>query len=209
MKYVWTLSIFLFAAPAFAQDPEEALRELGMGGVFATANLPLMEMSRANDPVQQLRRFFAEARMPLANDQVKRLGAIIDAQKMALNNATGNDAAISRINMEFMRSINGVLTQTQNTTWRRFRTEQIMMRGGFPALKLILENANKPLTEEQEKNVIGFYNEFNEQINKETPNRATLDKLEHDALIKVIRILNSDQRQTLLTSRTMNTKPKP
>ncbi len=209
MKHVWTLAIFLIAAPAFAQDPEEALRELGMGGVFATANLPLMEMSRANDPVQQLKRFFLEARMPLTNDQVKRLGTIIDAQRTALNNTSPSDPGIARMNLDFMRRINGVLTQDQNSTWRRFRTEQIMMRGGFPALKLILENAEKPLTEEQEKNVIGFYNEFNEQINKETPNRVTLDKLEHDALVKVIRILNFEQRQALLTSRLMNPKPKP
>ena len=147
--------------------------------------------------------------MPLSKDQMKRLDDVIDAQKTAVLNAGNNEVAISRINVELVRKINGVLTPQQSSTWRRFRTEQIMMRGGFPALKLILENAEKPLTEDQESAITGFYNEFNEHINKTTPDRATLDKLEHEALIKVIRVLNSGQRQALLTSRVMNQKAKP
>jgi len=209
MKHVWILAIYLIATPAFAQDTEEALRELGMGGVFANADLSLRELTQANDPVHQLRRFFVEAKMPLSPDQLKRLDAIVEAQKTALHNAGNNESVTSRMNVEFMRRINGVLTPDQNNTWRRFRTEQIMMRGGFPALKLILDNASKPMNEEQERNVIAVYNEFNQQINKTTPDRATLDKLESEALIKVVRILNAEQRRALLTSRMVNTKPRP
>ena len=36
--------------------------------------------------------------------------------------------------------------------------------------------------------------------NKATSDRATLDKLESEALIRVVRILNAEQRKALLTS---------
>jgi len=207
MKHVWILAIYLIATPAFAQDTEEALRELGMGGVFANADLSLRELTQANDPVHQLRRFFVEAKMPLSPDQLKRLDAIVEAQKTALHNAGNNESVTSRMNVEFMRRINGVLTPDQNNTWRRFRTEQIMMRGGFPALRFTLEEAQTPLTLDQEREMLAVYTEFNRQVTqlqadaKGTPNRAELDKLENSALGKVVRLLTPAQRKALAASR--------
>src|SRR5262245_14795062 len=84
-RYVWILALLLSAAPAFAQDPEEALRELGMGGVFANGDLALRDIDTSTDPVQQLKRFFLEAKLPLNNDQVRRLDVIIEAQRKAMH----------------------------------------------------------------------------------------------------------------------------
>ena len=41
-RHLAIVALILFAAPAFAQDPEESvLRELGMGAIFADGNLAL------------------------------------------------------------------------------------------------------------------------------------------------------------------------
>src|SRR5204862_590822 len=109
-RFVWIFALLLSAAPAFAQDPEEALRELGMGGVFATGDLALRDLDPSTDPVLQLKRFFAEAKLPLTTDQQKRLEAIIEAQRKAMHSNTQGGESTMRMNMEFMRRINGVLT---------------------------------------------------------------------------------------------------
>src|SRR4051812_40625902 len=105
-RHILILAMFLIAVPAFSQDTEEALRELGMGGVFATGNLPVREINEANDPVQQLKRFFFEAKMPLALDQQKKLDAIVEAQRISMTTADSDPQARNRMNVEFMRRIN-------------------------------------------------------------------------------------------------------
>ena len=80
-RHLSIVALILFAAPAFAQDPEESvLRDLGMGAIFADGNLALRQLQRGDDPVQQLKRFFIEARLPLTSQQERRLEAIVDAQ---------------------------------------------------------------------------------------------------------------------------------
>ena len=102
---------------------------------------------------------------------------------------------LRRLNLEYNRKINEALTPDQRTTLRRYRTEQIMLRGGFPALKLILEDAQAPFTADQEATVQSLYGELNQQVaqfkqeSKGTPDRVQLYKLEHDALGQVVRLL--------------------
>jgi hypothetical protein len=209
---VWILALFLSAAPAFAQEPseEQILRELGMGGTFAVGNLAVRDLQRGNDPVQQLKRFFAEAKLPLTSAQQKQLSTIVDAQAKALIDNAENPDAARRINLEYSRKVNEVLTQEQRTELRRYRTEQIMIRGGFPALRLILENAQTPLTPDQEKQALAIYDDFNRQVDqlartsKGAPDRAELDKLENEALGKVVRLLTAPQRRALAASRQTN-----
>src|SRR5262249_33775279 len=151
-RYLWIMSLVLGVTPAFAQDPEEAtLRELGMGAIFADGNLALRLLQRGDDPVQQLKRFFAEAKLPLNSMQERKLNSIVDAQVGALQAAGQNEEAIHKANQEFTRKSNEVFTPEQRAELRRYRTEQIMMRGGFPALKLTLDNAQTPFTADQEK----------------------------------------------------------
>jgi hypothetical protein len=82
-----------------------------------------------------------------------------------------------------------------------------MMRGGYQALRLIMENAQTPLNDEQEKQIQAIYVDFNRQIdqvnlnNKGTSSRVELDKLENEALGKVVRLLTPMQRRSLAASR--------
>ncbi len=211
MRYcVLVLALVLSAAPAFAQQEpseEQILRELGMGGTFALGNLAVRDLQRGTDPVQQLKRFFSEARLPLSSAQQKQLNSIVDAQAKALLAAPDNEDAVRRINQEYTRKVNEVLTQDQRAELRRYRTEQIMMRGGFQALKYIMENAQTPFTAEQEKQIQSIYGDFDQQFDqmarasKGKTNRADVDKLESDALGKVVRLMTIPQRRALASSR--------
>ena len=211
MKHcICVIALALGVIPAFAQQEqseEQTLRELGMGGTFALGNLALRDLQRGNDPVQQLKRFFAQAKLPLSSAQVKQLESVVDAQGKALLASAGNEDAARKVNQEYSRKVNEVLTPEQRTELRRYRTEQIMMRGGFQALRLIMENAQTPFTDEQEKQIQAIYVDFNQQVdkvtlnNKNTSARAELDKLETDALGKVVRLLTPAQRRALAASR--------
>ena len=205
---VLVIVLVLATVPAFAQDSSEEaiLRELGMGALFADGNLFLGQLQRGNDPVQQLKRFFAEAKLPLKGSQERELNAVVEAQMKALQVSQENDA-VRKANVEFTRRSNEILTADQRAELRRHRTEQIMMRGGFPALRLTLENAQASLTPEQETKAEAVYIELNRSVDqlarstKGLPDRGELDKLENDALGKVIRLLTPAQRKALATSR--------
>jgi Spy/CpxP family protein refolding chaperone len=206
----WLLAIVLIATPVFAQvnpDDANALRELGMGGAFALGDLAVRDLQRGFEPLQQLKRFFTEAKLPLSSDQQKRLGSVIDAQVDAMLNAGNNEAALRRLDLDYTRKVNEVLTPEQRNELRRYRTEQIMMRGGFQALRLIMENAQTPFTPEQEKDVQAAYVEFDRQVDqlpkssKGAVDHTELDKLEGAALVKIVRLLTPAQRRALAASR--------
>src|SRR2546422_934312 len=159
------LALFFSAAPAFAQDREESvLRELGMGGLFAEGNLALRDYQRGNDPVQQLKRFFATEKQPLSSAQEKQLNGIVESQVKAMEAAPPNEETARRLNAEYTKKVSEALTTEQRTALRRYRTEQIMLRGGVQALKLILENAQVPLAADQESKAPAIYVDFNRQV---------------------------------------------
>src|SRR5262245_3263345 len=180
MKYhVAVLVLVLAAVPTFAQNAdEEAIRDLGMFGVYGLGNLALNEIQRGNDPVQQMKRFFAQARLPLTSAEETALNGIVDSAAKELEAAGQNEDAVRHINAEYTKKLNAVFTPDQRAELRRYRTEQIMLRGGFPALRLVLENGNAPLNEEQEKQVQALYLDFNQKVNammrdkKGNPNHA-------------------------------------
>src|SRR5262245_33564774 len=160
-RYSWIVALAIFVVPLWAQDPEESiLRELGMGAILADGNLALRQLQRGDDPIQQLKRFFGQAKLPLSSAQEKKLNALVDDQIKALQAAGQNEEAIRQANQDFTRKSNEIFTPDQRGELRRYRTEQIMMRGGFPALKLTLENAQTPFTPDQEKQVQTLYNEL-------------------------------------------------
>src|SRR5215813_727019 len=111
MKYHAALLVFvLSAAPAFAQNPdEEAIRELGMFGVYSLGNLALNDIQRGNDPVQQMKRFFAQAKLPLTSAQEKTLNGLIDSEVKSLQAAGQNEDAVRRINSDYTKKLNEVL----------------------------------------------------------------------------------------------------
>ena len=219
-NYMLILALMVSAVPALAQDPDEAaLRELGMGpfGIYATGNLALNDLKRGDYPVQQLKRFFQEAKLPLSSGQEKQLHGIVDGVVKQLQETGDNKDAVIRINAEYNRKVSSVLNPDQRAELRRYRTEQIMMRGGFQALKLILETAEAPLTSEQAEQVQGLYIELNRQVDqlvkgaKDTPDRAQIDKIQSETLGKVVRILTPPQRRALIASRqgVLSSKLKP
>src|SRR5215467_1480805 len=194
--FLLIFALVVSAAPALAQDSDEsALRELGIGpfGIYATGNLALSDLKRGEVPVQQLKRFFLEAHLPLTAAQEKQLHGLVDAAVKDLQDAGEKKDAVSRVNVEYNRKVNTVLTQDQRAELRRYRTEQIMMRGGFQALKFILESAEVPLTSEQAEQVQNLYIELNRQVNqlakdtKEPSDHSQVDKAENEILGKVVR----------------------
>jgi hypothetical protein len=209
MKYLVALFLVIVTtAPAFAQDAEEsALRELGMFGVYSLGNLALNDVQRGNDPVQQMKRFFLQAKHPLTSAEEKQLNVIVDAQVKALLAAGENEDAVRRLNADYTKKVNEALTADQRAELRRYRTEQIMLRGGFPALRLILEDGNAPFTVEQEKQVQALYLDFNRKVDamakesKGNPDRAQLAALEGQDLSKVVKLLTPEQRRVLAASR--------
>jgi hypothetical protein len=206
------------AAPVFAQDEEEqAVRELGMFGVYSLGNLALADIQRGNDPVQQMKRFFAQAKLPLTSAQEKALSGIVDLEGKALQTAGQNEDAVRRVNADYNKKLNELLTADQRAELRRYRTEQIMLRGGFPALQLILENGNAPFNAEQEEQVRALYLAFNQKVNalmresKGNPDRAELGTLENQGLANVVKLLTPEQRRVLAASRrgTINSRVRP
>jgi hypothetical protein len=219
MKYHAALLVFvLAAAPAFAQNAdEEAVRELGMFGVYSLGNLALNDIQRGNDPVQQMKRFFGQEKMPLTSAQEKSLNALIDSEVKMLQAAGQNEDAVRRVNADYIKKLNEILNAEQRAELRRYRTEQIMLRGGFPALKLVLENGNAPFNQDQEKQVQAIYLEFNQKVNalmrdkQGNPDRAELTTIETQELGKVVRLLTPEQRRALAASRQgpFNARVKP
>lgn len=222
MKYLALLVLILSATvPAFAQnaqdDDEQAVRELGMFGTYSAGNLALWDIRRGNDPIQQMDRFFAQAKMPLTSAQEKTLSGIVDSEAKALQVAGENEDAVRRVNVDYNKKLNELLTADQRAELRRYRTEQIMLRGGFPALQLILENGNAPFNAEQEMQVRALYLDFNQKVNalmresKGNPDRAELAKLEGQGLGSVVKLLTPEQRRVLASSRrgTINSRVRP
>src|SRR3989442_13561075 len=114
-RYLLVIALLMGgAATAFSQELDEAeiLRQLGMGGTFGLGNLAVQDLQRGNDPVQQLKRFFAEAKLPLSGAQVRQLNSIIEAQMKALRAtaAIQDEEAVRRGNQEFSRKTNKGLT---------------------------------------------------------------------------------------------------
>jgi hypothetical protein len=204
---IWTLGLIFSILPAFGQDPEETLLQLRIGAVFADGNLALRDIQAENHPVRQMKRFFDDAKLRLSSAQERDLNAIVDAQMLAVSANAQNEEAVRRINQEYTAKFYNVLTPDQRTALRRYRTDQIMMYGGFPALKLVMDNAKTPLTAEQDKQARALYDEFYQQFkqmprdSKGAADRLQLDKAENETLAKVVRLLTPEQRRALAASR--------
>jgi hypothetical protein len=219
MRYVvWVLAFALGSTLAMAQDAEgPASNELGAFGIFSLGNLAVTDVQKAAEPLEQVKRFFSDVRMPLTSPQEKQLSAIVDTAVNKLRENGTDEAGVRRINGEYMKSLNGVLTADQRGELRRHRTEQIMLRGGFPALKLILEDANAPFSEDQEKNVHAVYDELNHQVDQMKRassgplDRAQVSRLQSEELGKVVRLLTPTQRRALFASRqgTLSARVRP
>ena len=124
----------------------------------------------------------------------------------APNNAL--TAELKRINDDLVTKINAVMKPDQQAAFKKFRNDETRKAGGFPALKLVVEEAGAAFTPEQEQQIQELYAEDARQrgqLMRESqgrPDPAKLDELEKGTLTKVARLLNPAQRKALLDSRT-------
>jgi hypothetical protein len=124
-------------------------------------------------------------------------------------------AELRRINDDLVTKINAALKPDQQAAFKKFRNDEIRKAGGFPALKLIMEEAGAAFMPEQEKQIQELYAEDARQrgqLMRESqgrPDPAKLDELEKGTLTKVARLLNPAQRKALLDSRTKTPQQAP
>jgi hypothetical protein len=103
--------------------------------------------------------------------------------------------------------IAAVLKPEQQAAFKKFRSDEIRKGGGFPALKLVMEEAGAAFTPEQEQQIQALYADDTRQrmiLMRESqgrPDPAKLDELERGTMAKVARLLNPAQRKALLDSR--------
>jgi len=121
---------------------------------------------------------------------------VLDALEVEMRQM--NDALFGKV------ASSPALNATQQSVLTKMARTQIRSRGGFDALRITLEDANAPLTEEQVPKVKAVFEEqktaraaFVKQ-SQGTPDPATLKQLERDALTKVVGLLIPAQRTALL-----------
>jgi hypothetical protein len=204
--------VFLAAGtPAAAQVLDDPTRDLPLGAQYAFGNLALREVIRDNEPVQQFKNFFAGVKLPLSRDQERELDKLIEVQRkdwQALVDKSGEEnppaETARKLNQDFVRKVNGVLTVEQQNEWRHYRIEQFRLRGGFPALKAILEDAQLPLTVDQEKTIERIFENFarrRQQLPESNSRSADSDRLVLAEFNRVVALLSTEQRRALMTSR--------
>jgi len=122
---------------------------------------------------------------------------VLDALEVEMRQM--NDALFGKI------ASSSALNATQQSVLTKMSRTQIRSRGGFDALRIALEDANAPLTEEQLPKVKAVFEDQKVaraafvKESQGTPDPATLKQLERDALTKVVGLLVPAQRNALLT----------
>ena len=170
-----------------------------------------------------------EAGVPLSEQQQEALQAILQEQRRAFmgsreqfrerrqqeggerrregsgnrRGAFGGGGGFGEAMQEKIRS---VLTPEQIEVWDKYRTEQIRRRGGYPALRLMLEEVGAPPTTVQQEQLQAEFRDYNQQRRLlrregEQAGPAKLEQLESQHLSKVIRVLDAKQRRALIQSR--------
>ncbi|OFV99456.1 MAG: hypothetical protein A3F68_09025 [Acidobacteria bacterium RIFCSPLOWO2_12_FULL_54_10] len=117
----------------------------------------------------------------------------------------------------FQESLLSILTPDQQKVWKEYQTAEIRRRGGYPALRLMLEEAGSPLSEEQALAVQSEYRDYfdqrralrpavSSQADAAQPDAAKLKEMEDQHLSRLIKLLNAEQRKALIESRRKETK---
>jgi hypothetical protein len=122
---------------------------------------------------------------------------ILDALEVEMRQM--NDALFTKI------ATAPALDAKQQSILRKSSRDQIKSRGGYEALRISMEDANAPFTEDQIPRVQAVFEDQKKaraEMAKEsggTPDPAKLKQLERDSLTKVVGILTAAQRTALLT----------
>jgi hypothetical protein len=98
------------------------------------------------------------------------------------------------------------LTPEQQAAWKKYQRDQIIARGGYPALRLALEEAGSPPTSEQETQLQTQFRTYDQQQRElraaagagTPPDAAKMKELETQHLALLIKLLDPAQRKALL-----------
>jgi hypothetical protein len=111
-----------------------------------------------------------------------------------------------RLNTELQDKVVAALKPEQQVALKKYQNDQIKKAGGFPALKLNMQEAGAALTADQETQIQAVYNDEDQQrrqLARESqgqPDKAKMDALTNATMLKVAKILSADQRKVLLES---------
>jgi hypothetical protein len=204
-----------FGARGEKANPMDAVKKF-----FATANVTIAgDQEKVIKPV-------VEAAFKQVQDTVERLGGQpagaggerrggggFDGQRRGGRGGAGFQsnpqltAELQKINDEVLPKIVTLLKPDQQATFKKWQNGEIKKAGGFPALKITMEEAGAPLTAEQEPQIRAFYAEDiqqRQQLQREAqgrPDPAKIAELEKATLAKVAKVLTAEQRKALLDSR--------
>ena len=187
--------------------------------------LPLLaqrgENFRRRNPMEQVQNMLTEAGVPLNQQQQEALQAILQEQRRAFMESReqfrerrqqgggerrGGFGGRGGFGEAMQEKIRSVLTAEQIAVWDNYRTEQIRRRGGYPALRLMLEEVGAPLTTVQQEQLQAEFRDYNQQRRLlrregEQAGPAKLKELEDQHLSKLIQVLEAEQRRALIQSR--------
>ncbi len=196
--------------------------------------LPLLaqrgENFRRRNPMEQVQNMLTDAGVPLSEEQQQTLQSIMEGQRRAFREQfrqrrqeggqessgehgrerggqrRGAFGGRGRFGEAMQEKIRSVLTAEQIGVWDKYRTEQIRRRGGYPALRLMLEEIGAPLSSVQEEQLQTEFRDYNRQRRQlrgeaEQADPAELQGLESRHLSKVIKLLDAEQRRAMLQSR--------
>ena len=101
------------------------------------------------------------------------------------------------------------LTAEQQSAWKHYRVEQIRLRGGFPALRQMLEQGGVPLADAQEKSIEKIVDDFAARHARLADSNPNPGVVEVDRLIiaefeRVVAMLTAEQRAYLQSLRRRN-----
>jgi hypothetical protein len=231
-RFIGAFAAFLIAIPLYAQDDDGP----GDGGGRGGGGDQTQVFTRVDtlDPMDQVKTFLGKANIKLSGDQEKELRPQVEAALKEAQEATERlrpqgagegprggrgqrgpgpapnnplVAELRRINDDLVTKINAVLKPEQQAAFKKFRSDEIRKGGGFPALKLVMEEAGAPFTPEQEQQIQALYADETRQrmmLMRESqgrPDPAKLAELERGTMASVARLLNPAQRKALLDSR--------
>jgi hypothetical protein len=237
-KVFWVFLGLLLASPAFAQDDAGGGGGLGGGGnqVFTRIDavnpmepVKAFLQSKANVTLTSDQEKALRPIVEASFQQLRDLAASVNPQRGGQDGGGGRRGGRGRgadpnslaslqtgasaekfkqINDDLMVKITAALTPDQQAAFKKYLNGELKKAGGFPALKVNMEEAGAPLTAEQETQIQGFYNDDAQQraqLRRESqgaPDQAKLADIDKATMGKVVRVLTVAQRKALLDSRT-------
>ena len=235
-SWIWVGVLLLAVSPALGQDESGGGGLFGDGEVeFADSGSRGRGQPAAPGPVDRINEILSKGGQPLTEDQKKKLQSLLDEQMDAIRAALGqapqrgggagrpgqgaaaaargpqgerrppNPALLEQEEI-YLAKVMPVLTAVQQGIWKKHQNDQIRARGGYPALKLALEEAGSPPSPEQDRQLQEQFRTYNQQLRElrmaadpgSPPDAAKLKKLETQHLAALVKLLDAAQRKALL-----------